>query len=63
MSIFLASVIVFGLALVAMAVGVLAGRQPPRGSCGGIGGRCESTGEPVCDLCRPEDSSEYSRVA
>lgn len=43
MSVFLISFAVFALAIAAMAVGVAAGRNPIRGSCGGIGssGRCE----------------------
>ncbi len=37
----IATVLVFGLALLAMSVGVLFGREPIRGSCGGVAGRCE----------------------
>lgn len=35
--IFLISFIVFAVILAAMAVGVMAGREPIKGSCGGIG--------------------------
>lgn len=35
--IFLISFLVFALILAAMAVGVIAGREPIKGSCGGIG--------------------------
>ena len=35
--IFLISFIVFAVILAAMAVGVIAGREPIKGSCGGIG--------------------------
>ena len=35
--IFLISFIVFAFILAAMAVGVIAGREPIKGSCGGIG--------------------------
>jgi len=41
--------------MLAMAAGVLAGRRPLTGSCGGLGGRqakAESEdGSPVCGLC------------
>jgi len=53
MSVFLATLAVFVLAMLAMAVGVLSGRSPIQGSCGGIGGRCEGSGKPSCDLCSP----------
>ncbi|MBB4052144.1 hypothetical protein GGR20_001787 [Devosia subaequoris] len=36
MSVFLASLVVFGLAVSAMALGVMAGRAPIKGSCGGL---------------------------
>ena len=36
---------VIGLVIVAMAVGVMAGREPIKGSCGGLnGGGCELCG-------------------
>ena len=34
------SVLVVGVCLLAMSVGVLFGREPIRGSCGGVMGRC-----------------------
>jgi hypothetical protein len=37
MATFLISALVFALVIAAMAVGVMAGRQPIKGSCGGIG--------------------------
>ena len=40
MAALLISVLVVGLALLAMSVGVLFGREPIRGSCGGVLGRC-----------------------
>ena len=46
--IFLISFIVFAFILSAMAVGVIAGRAPIKGSCGGIG----ALGiDQSCDLC------------
>jgi hypothetical protein len=61
MEIFLASLVVFGLALLAMGVGVLTGRTRIRGSCGGVAGRCDGNGEPTCDLCRPVSRAESPR--
>ena len=52
MEVFLATLAVFGLALLAMSVGVLTGRVRIRGSCGGVAGQCDSDGEPSCQLCR-----------
>jgi len=52
MTVFLATLAVFGLALLAMSVGLLTGRVRMRGSCGGIAGQCDGGGEPVCHLCR-----------
>ncbi|MBN7798398.1 (Na+)-NQR maturation NqrM [Parahaliea mediterranea] len=37
MAIFLISALVFAMVIAAMAVGVIAGREPIKGSCGGIG--------------------------
>ena len=53
MTVFLVTLAVFAMALLAMAVGVLSGRTRIRGSCGGVAGRCDGSGEPTCDLCRP----------
>ena len=48
MATFLITVMVFALVVAAMAVGVLAGRQPIKGSCGGIG----ATGiDQSCEIC------------
>ena len=46
MEIFLATLVVFGLALLAMSIGLLSGRVRLRGSCGGVAGQCDSSGEP-----------------
>jgi hypothetical protein len=37
MLVFVLTVIIMGLVVTAMAVGVLAGREPIKGSCGGLG--------------------------
>lgn len=62
MNVFLATLVVFVLALLAMSVGVLTGRVRLRGSCGGVAGQCDGAGEPSwngppggepkCELCR-----------
>lgn len=46
--IFLVSFVAFALIMAAMAVGVIAGREPIKGSCGGVG----ALGiDQKCDLC------------
>jgi len=48
MSLFLISAAVFGIVFAAMAVGVIAGRPPIRGSCGGLG----ALGiDAACEIC------------
>jgi hypothetical protein len=49
MAVFIISVFVFGAVIAAMAIGVMAGRSPIKGSCGGlgmfgVGGACEICG-------------------
>ena len=48
MTVFILSFLVFGLVMAAMAVGVLAGRAPIKGSCGGIGALGIDT---ACEIC------------
>jgi hypothetical protein len=48
MTIYFISALVFGLVITAMAVGVIAGRDPIKGSCGGMGALGINT---ACDLC------------
>ncbi len=50
------SLVVFGGALLAMSVGVLFGREPIRGSCGGVAGRCAACTRP-CRKRRAEAAS------
>ena len=48
MTLFLISMLVIGLVMAGMAVGVIAGRAPIKGSCGGMG----ALGiDKACDLC------------
>ena len=51
MTIFLATLFCFVLAMLLMAVGVLFGRAAPQGSCGGLAALCEKTGEELCADC------------
>lgn len=48
MSLFLISAIFIGIVMAAMAVGVLMGREPIKGSCGGMGALGIDTS---CDIC------------
>ena len=48
MTIFLISTLVIGLVIAGMAVGVMLGRQPIKGSCGGMGALGIDT---ACELC------------
>ena len=48
MTLFLISLLVIGLVMAGMAVGVIAGRPPIKGSCGGMGALGIDT---ACDLC------------
>jgi hypothetical protein len=51
MTIFLVSLMAFGLAMLAMAVGVLTGRTRIRGSCGGIAADCDGEDKLSCSFC------------
>ncbi len=42
MTVLAITALTFGVAVLAMSVGVLFGREPIRGSCGGVVGRCAS---------------------
>ena len=48
MELFVLSFLVIGLVIAGMAVGVLAGRPPIKGSCGGMGALGIDT---ACDIC------------
>ena len=48
MTLFFISMLVIGLVIAAMAIGVIMGRQPIKGSCGGIG----ALGiDQACEIC------------
>jgi len=48
MSLFFITLLVFGLVMAAMAVGVINGRAPIKGSCGGMGALGIDT---ACEIC------------
>ena len=60
MSMFLVSMLVIGLVMAAMAVGVIMGRAPIKGSCGGMGALGIDT---ACDICGgdPQRCDEETR--
>ena len=60
MTLFLISLLVIGLVMAGMAVGVIAGRPPIKGSCGGMGALGIDT---ACELCGgdPKRCDEESR--
>lgn len=59
MQTFLAALIVFGLVMLAMAVGVLFSGRRLRGSCGGVGDscRCSATARARCALTKRQAES------
>ena len=60
MAVFFITILVFGVVIAAMAVGVIAGRPPIKGSCGGLG----AVGvDSSCDLCggNPQICEEETR--
>lgn len=60
MTLFLISFVFIGLVMAAMAVGVIAGRGPIKGSCGGMGALGIDT---ACDICggNPQRCDEETR--
>lgn len=51
MTIYLAALVVFLLAVVGMAVGVILSNRRLRGSCGGMAGLKDEKGRPLCEAC------------
>ncbi len=60
MTLFLISFVFMGLVMAAMAVGVMSGRGPLKGSCGGMGALGMDT---ACDICggNPQLCEEETR--
>ncbi len=62
MGLFLVSFLIFLLAILGMALGVLAGRAPIKGSCGGLyGTRGSGIGCVACDKPCPKREKQESR--
>ena len=62
MSLFIISFVFIALVMVGMAIGVMAGRGPLKGSCGGMGALGIDT---ACDICggNPQRCEEETRGA
>lgn len=54
MDLFIASLVVFGVAIVAMSVGVLFRGKCLKGTCGGLNQMRDENGRPICEVCAPE---------
>jgi len=58
MGLFVITVVVVGIALAAMSIGVIFGREPIKGSCGGLGNiagaECGICGAGAGDRCKRE---------
>ncbi len=48
---FLITLIVFGIAIIGLAAGVLLSNKELKGSCGGVEGTKDAQGKSICDLC------------
>lgn len=60
MATFIITAVVFGIVIAVMAVGVMSGRGPIKGSCGGMGALGIDT---ACDICggNPQRCEEETR--
>lgn len=65
MALFVITVAVVGIALAAMSIGVIFGRQPIKGSCGGLGNiagaECGICGAGAGDRCK-RDAADASQT-
>lgn len=56
------SFVIFFIVAMGMAVGVMAGRKPISGSCGGLGNKPGADGKTSCSLCEnPSDACQELR--
>lgn len=62
MTLFLMTILVIGMVIAAMAVGVMAGRPPIKGSCGGMGALGINA---ACEICggNPQRCEQETRSA
>jgi FAD:protein FMN transferase len=62
---FLLTVLVFGVAMLLLAVGVIFTKRPLRGSCGGAQGLRDEQGRPACEMCSnpAEECEEFRKQA
>lgn len=51
LQLFLATAVVFGIAILAMSVGTIIANRRLKGSCGGMAGLKDSHGKTVCEMC------------
>ncbi len=58
MTIFLVTLAVFALAMVAMGIGALLGGRRLRGSCGGLAVDCNGERRESCEFCGTSSSDE-----
>ena len=66
MKLFLIVLVVFALAMLAMAIGVILSNRRLPGSCGGLAGQQDESGRPLCAGCHhspaacssPDDSRQ-----
>lgn len=64
MKIFIVSLIVFALAVLGMAIGVLISNRRIKGSCGGLAGLKDRDGNLKCEICSdpsPQCTGENAR--
>lgn len=69
MGVFIATFVIMGLAIFAMAIGALMGRSPIKGSCGGLnqvglsgscGGACSTEERDACALHKQQQAEQNS---
>jgi thiamine biosynthesis lipoprotein len=62
---FLLALVVFGVAVIGLAIGVILSNRRLRGSCGGLAGMQDEHGRPVCESCTTpaSDCDEFRKRA
>lgn len=54
MSVYIVALAVFGVAIIAMSVGVWVKGKCLKGTCGGLNQMRDESGRPICEACAPE---------